>query len=155
MEVANHAAHLINTYNPDAVFIDAGNGTGIIDRLRELKYVIHEVWFGSKSPEKQYQNLRTWMWSQMRDWLSGACIPDCQELIDDLSAPEYKFVQSSEIIRLETKEELKSRGFSSPDHGDALCCTFAAKVARKDIRVSRDSPHRTRIAQGVDYNPLE
>lgn len=153
MEVANRAAFLINKYNPDGVFIDAGNGTGVIDRLRELGFIIHEVWFGGKSPEKAYLNMRTYIWAQVRDWLGGGCLPDCVDLIDDLAAPEYKFVKSSDVIRLETKEELKARGFASPDHGDGLACTFAAKVARKDIRRSRNNPvARNRVARDVDYD---
>jgi hypothetical protein len=133
MEVANTCAHLIQKYNPDGVFIDAGNGTGVIDRLKEMGYKVNEVWFGSKSPEEEYANFRTYMWAQMRDWLNGACVPNDQELVDDLTTPEYKFQGTSDKQRLETKEELKAKGFASPDFGDALACTFAAKVARKDL----------------------
>lgn len=155
MEVANRAAHLITKYNPDAVFIDAGNGTGVIDRLRQLGYSIVEVWFGAKSPKREYLNFRTFMWAEMRDWLGGGCLPALQELADDLACPEYKFVKATEVIRLETKEELKKRGFASPDFGDALACTFAAKVARKDLRSAKSSSFRkNRIAKDVDYDPF-
>jgi hypothetical protein len=46
---------------------------------------------------------------------------------------------------------MKRRGIVSPDHADALACTFAVKVARRDIRASR-SGNRTRIVKGVDYD---
>lgn len=151
MAVANEVAHLINKYNPDAVCIDAGNGTGIIDRLRELKYVVHEIWFGAKSPEEEWANNRTYLWAQMRGWLSGACIDQDPELTDDLAAPEYKFQGSSDKLRLETKEELKARGFASPDDADALACTFAVKVARRDASASRAGRKRNRVAPGTDY----
>jgi hypothetical protein len=36
MTLASHVAHEIETWNPDAVFIDEGNGSGVIDRLRHL-----------------------------------------------------------------------------------------------------------------------
>lgn len=151
MEVANKCAELIQKYNPDAVCVDAGNGTGIIDRLREMKYKVYEVWFGGKSLEPEYANFRTYLWAQIREWLGGGCIDDCQNLIDDLSAPEYKFMGITDKIRLETKEELKARGFASPDDADAFACTFAVKVARRDIRSSRHSA-RGAVASGVDYN---
>lgn len=152
MAVANKCAELISKYKPDAVCIDAGNGTGIIDRLREMKFKVHEVWFGGSSPEPEWANLRTYMWAQMRDWLKGACIPNDIELIDDLTAPEYKFMGTSDKQTLESKDHMKSRGFASPDYGDALACTFSIKVARNDLKASRGSYHNAaRVARDVDY----
>jgi len=153
MAVANKCAELIQKYNPDAVCIDAGNGTGIIDRLREMKYKVFEVWFGGKSDEQEWANKRTELWDRMRDWLGGGCIDKEQDLIDDLSGPQYKFMGSSDKIMLETKEEMKRRGFSSPDHGDALACTFAVKVARQDFKTRRGG--RSTRARGMDFDPLE
>lgn len=151
MAVANKCAELIIQFNPDAVCVDAGNGTGIIDRLREMKFKVHEVWFGSSSPEPEYSNFRTYMWAKLRDWLGGGCIDDDSDLIDDLTAPEYKFQGSSDKIMLESKEALKKRGFSSPDNADALACTFAVKVARKDLKASKNAPGRALVAADVDY----
>ena len=152
MEVANQCAHLITKYNPDGVCIDSGNGTGIIDRLKEMGYKVFEIGFGTKSPEPQWLNNRTYMWAQMRDWLGGGCLDPDQDLIDDLTSPEYKFVKGGDVQRLETKEELKSRGFASPDYADALACTFAVKIARKDTTLHRGS-RKARVAAGVDSNP--
>ncbi len=92
MRVANECAELINRYNPDAVCIDAGNGTGIIDRLREMNFKIHEVWFGHKSDEPEWANKRTELWDRMRDWLGGGCIDDHKDLVDDLTSPQYRFM---------------------------------------------------------------
>lgn len=151
MEVANECAHLITKYKPDAVCIDSGYGTGVIDRLKEMGYRVHEVRFGTSSPDSHFSNYRTWLWAQMRDWLGGACIDNDPDLRDDLTSPEYKFQTGSEKIRLQTKEELKADGFASPDNGDALACTFAVKVARKDLHLSK-STKRVRIASGLDYS---
>lgn len=154
MAVANMCAHLIDKYNPDAVCIDAGNGTGIIDRLREMKYQVHEVWFGSSAEDEEWANKRTELWARMRDWLGGACVPDDQELKDDLVGPCYKFQGRSDKLMLESKEEMKKRGLASPDVGDALACTFAVKVARKDNHLRRggrvNGPSRN-VAKDVDY----
>lgn len=156
MAVANECAQLIQKYNPDAVCIDAGNGTGIIDRLRELGYKIHEVWFGSSSDEEEWANKRTQLWARMREWLKGGCIPkDDSDLMNDLVGPEYKFQGASDRLMLEAKEEMKRRGFSSPDDGDALACTFAVKVASRDLRSSGNNPNkRSRQAADTDYNIL-
>lgn len=154
MEVAALVAAWIEKTNPDAVFIDAGNGTGVIDRLRQLKYQIHEVWFGAKSTSPEWANKRTEMWADLREWLGGGCIDDDQDLLTDLTAPEYKFQGAGDKQMLESKEEMKRKGFSSPDNGDALACTFAAKVARKDSR-SRPMLNAAqtgyRQARNVDY----
>lgn len=151
MQLANQCAELITRYNPDAVAIDAGNGTGVIDRLRELGYRVHEVWFGSKSAQKEYANKRTELWAEMRDWLKGACIDLDDDLKDDLVGPEYGFMGRSDQIMLEAKERMKQRGLHSPDDADALACTFAVKVARRDMRTSRVG-RKTRVAKDVDYD---
>lgn len=153
MQVANLVGHWIDKTNPDAVCIDAGNGTGVIDRLREMGYKVHEVWFGAKADDAEWANKRTEMWARMRDWLGGGCIDQDQDLLDDLAGPEYKFQGSSDRIMLEAKEEMKRRGLASPDDADALACTFAVKVARKDLFTARGGIHKkARVARDVDYN---
>lgn len=150
MEVANECAFWIDDLNPDAVCIDAGNGTGVIDRLREMGYKVHEIWFGSKSGEEEWADLRTEIWAKMRDWLRGGCIDSDADLKDDLVGPEYEF-NRFEKIKLEAKEKMKRRGLASPDNGDALAVTFAVKVARRDIRTARKKSSGTKV-HGVDYD---
>jgi hypothetical protein len=152
MEVANELAYYIDKHDPDAVCIDAGNGTGVIDRLREMGYKVHEVWFGSKSSDPEWANKRTQMWARMRDWMGGGCIDDDRDLMDDLVGPEYKFRGTSDVIMLESKEEMKKRGIASPDNGDALACTFAIRVARRDKNVARKNKKHERVARDVDYD---
>ncbi len=150
MEVANECAFWIEKYRPDAVCIDAGNGTGVIDRLREMKFKVHEVWFGSKSGEEEYADLRTEMWAKMRDWLQGGSIDDDPDLKDDLVGPEYGF-DKLERVKLESKEHMKKRGIASPDNGDALAVTFAVKVARQDINASQKKRNNQAVS-GTDYD---
>ena len=151
MQLAYRIAELIDKYNPDVVCIDAGNtGAGVIDRLREMRYRVNEVWFGSKSDDKHYANLRALMWGRMREWLQGGCIDNSQDLIDDLTGPEYKYTSSGDAILLESKEDMRARGLSSPDDGDALALTFSVRAARSDIPTSRK--RRSTIARDVDYD---
>lgn len=154
MAVANRIAHLIDKYNPDAVAIDVGNGSGIIDRLREMKYKVTSVGFGEKSFAPEWANRRTEIWHLMREWLKDGCIDDDPLLVEDLVTPEYGFLGRSDKINLEAKEHMKKRGERSPDDGDALACTFAVTPARKDrfaYRGVRSGPSgRSPIAKGVD-----
>lgn len=151
MEVAREAAYYIDLYNPDAICVDAGNGTGVIDRLRELGYKVHEVWFGSKSGKEEWADHRTEMWADMREWLRGGCIPADEELIDDLVGPQYEF-NKTDKIKLESKEKMKKRGLASPDSGDALACTFSIKVARTDLKTARFGKKNLKRARDVDYD---
>ena len=128
MTVVGIVAQEIQSFKPDAVFIDQGAGTGVIDRLRQLGYDIIEVPFGSASSSKKYFNKRCEMWGLMKDWLiQGGSLPPDDDMRNDLIGPEYGF-SSSDAIQLERKEDMKKRGLASPDCGDALALTFAHPV---------------------------
>jgi len=133
MTLAGMVAQEIDSYKPDAVFIDAGRGEGVIDRLRQLGYFITEVNFGGKALNPMYNNKRTEMWDSVKVWLDdGGCLPNHTDLKTDLCVPTYKF-DSSNRMQLESKDEIKKRGGRSPDLGDALALTFAYPVAAKKI----------------------
>lgn len=150
MAAATKIAEWIDKTKPDAVNIDAGNGTGVIDRLRELRYAVNEIWFGSESDHKEWANKRTEMWAKMREWLGGGAIDGDPNLFRDLTAPEYDFFgKAKDAVMLESKESLKGRGLPSPDDGDALALTFAKNIARRDTRTSLS--RRVRMAKDVDY----
>lgn len=117
---------------PDAIFVDGGGpGGGVVDRLRMFHLPVIEVQFGGKADRSQpsqegrvvYANKRAEMWGLMRDWLPGAMIPVDIEMIADLTGLEYGYVmrEGLDAIQLERKEDMKKRGLSSPDKGDALC----------------------------------
>jgi hypothetical protein len=119
-------------YKPDAVFIDRGDaGAGVIDRLVQLGYgdIVVEVKFGADAKDRdRFKPLRSEMWWDVREWLkAGGCIPDDQELRDDLTGPEYDW-DDRDRVKLERKKDMKSRGLASPDNGDALAVTFAYPV---------------------------
>jgi hypothetical protein len=111
-----------------ACFIDVGWGTGVIDYLRRIGRDPIPVNFGGKSTSERFANKRTEMWVLLKEWLDdgGAFGPD-RDLIEDIVGPEY-FFQPNGKIMLEAKKDMKERGLSSPDLGDALALTFAAPV---------------------------
>lgn len=153
MQVAYKVAELIEKYNPDAVNIDAGAGSGVIDRLRELGYKVNEIWFGATTTkESPYFNKRTDMYGKARDWLEFGAIDDDKDLEDDLLGLEYIFAgRDGDKMALESKKEMEKRGLASPDDGDAFVLTFAVPVARRNLYLNRHRNSR-KVAKDVDYD---
>ena len=130
MEVADAAAAEIREFKPHTVFIDAGRGEGVIDRLRQLGFRIVEANFGARAiNQTRYLNRRAEMWENMKKWLeSGGSLPgDDTGLAEELSVPTYSF-DAAERMVLEKKEKIKERMGKSPDVADALALTFFAPV---------------------------
>jgi len=152
MQVANRIAQEIDFRRPDAVCID-GAAAGVIDRLRERNYKVHAVDFGGKAQSDEYANIRTEIWARLRDWLPEGAIDADPLLIEDMAAPTYKYQIGTDRILLERKDELKRRGFRSPDDGDALACTFAVRVARRDNPSGRSN--RRQYADGIGTGPFD
>lgn len=135
MTLAARAAQTIQTFHPDAVFIDAGCGGGVIDRLRQLGFCVTEINFGA-APLKagQYANKRAEMWGNMKEWLTaGGGLPQEPALKADLCGVRYLF-DAAGRLKLESKEDLKARTGRSPDLADALALTFALPVAKRSGR---------------------
>ena len=157
MELASRIANLIEEHNPDAVFCDAGAGSGVIDRLRQLRYDVIEIPFGGKAikPE-QYINRRTEMWWLMKQWVEeGGAIPNDSALKQELATPIYWYDNVGRRV-LESKDQIKKRlqGAGSPDLADALALTFALPVAKKemeDIYIKR----RREATQKAEYDPYK
>jgi hypothetical protein len=134
MEVAREVAGKIRQYRPAVVFVDeVGVGAGVVDRLRQLGNTVIGVNAGESPDDKAtYYNKRAEMWGRMRDWLrDGGDVPMDMDLRSALIGVEYGYsdAQSGEKLRLERKADMKKRGQSSPDEGDALAYTFYHEIA--------------------------
>ena len=157
MDLAARIANLIEEHNPDAVFCDAGAGSGVIDRLRQLSYDVIEIPFGGKATKpEQYINRRTEMWWLMKQWIEeGGAIPNDTALKQELATPIYWYDNVGRRV-LESKDQIKKRlqGAGSPDLADALALTFALPVAKKeleDIYIKR----RKEATGKTDYDPYK
>lgn len=132
MGMASHVAAAIGEVGARMVMIDEGAmGAGVIDRLKQLGYTnVEGVNFGSQG-DTGYTNKRSEMWGRMADWLSqeGVDIPNDADVHDDLIGPEYGF-DNKEQVQLEKKVDMKKRGLSSPDCGDAIALTFAVPAPK-------------------------
>lgn len=107
-------------------------------------------WPDGKRSDEKFRNLKAELWFVMRErfrktfehvnYLRGIeggerhpedeliSLPDCQDLVRELSSVRWFFTETGKI-RMESKDELKRRGIKSPDHADALALTFIEKPA--------------------------
>ncbi|MDR2056580.1 MAG: terminase family protein [Desulfovibrio sp.] len=129
VEVAQKIISLHHQWRPHSIFVDAGQGQGVIDIISRALSCVYEIPFGGQALDPvKYYNRRSEMWFLMREWIrAGGKIPDMPELVSELSAPLYSFNVAGKIY-LEKKENIKERLGRSPDLADALALTFAIPV---------------------------
>jgi len=149
MHLAGMVADVVAKRSVAAVFVDAGRGEGVIDRLRQLGHKqIHEINFGGKPLDERYADKRTEMWHEVKKWLeAGGALPNHSDLKTDLCGPTYAFTPAGKI-KLESKDRMRERGLRSTDIGDALALTFAFPVASPDLHLAAGHRyvHRQRVA---------
>ncbi len=153
MQLSARAVEAINKHKPDAVFIDeTGIGGAVVDRLRQLGYVVQGVNNGGKADRKiegwAGSNKGAECWIGMRLWLEArGAVDPISDLAQQLEGREFGYNDKMEVV-LESKDDMKERGLSSPDLADALALTFAYVVAPK----GGIHPRRGRVVS--EYDPL-
>lgn len=150
IQVANILAGLEDQHQADAVFIDAGYGTGIVSAGRTMGRTWQLVWFGGASPDPGCLNMRAYIWKETRDWLKngGAIDKTDQVLYNDLIGPET-VARPDGKIQLESKKDMKARGLPSPGRADALALSFAYPVTKRPLHERMGLPSKAR----TDYDP--
>lgn len=151
LQIAAILAQLEDEHQADAVFVDAGYGTGIVSAGRTMGRNWQLVWFGADSTKPGYKNKRAEMWGDARDWLkAGGAIPSGDEVLyQDLIGPETVATLDG-TIQLESKKDMKKRGLPSPGRGDALALSFAFPVNAGQ----RGRAARTRDDNRREHNPF-
>lgn len=141
-QVAMRTMMFMRQLEPRSCVIDGdGIGGGVLDYIRlhgadwmekRKAYFRLEEFHGGATPGDgfMYFNRRAEAWGMMRDWLETADIPDDPELADDLIIPQYFFSNKNQI-QLERKEDMKKRGFRSPDCGDMLAMSMSVRPIPK------------------------
>jgi hypothetical protein len=113
---------------------DTGVGGGVTDivqqtiRDNKLKLEVEGVIVGRPAFNcKDFANLRAELFWEIRNKvIAGDCsIIDCPDTIGQLSNIKYHFDGKGRII-MESKDDMRRRGLSSPDHADALMLAFYA-----------------------------
>lgn len=143
----------INNFSqrPEQIAVDTiGIGAGAADILRGWygKTVV-DVNASLRMGDGKHFNLRAFMWSEMREWLKTASLPNDQDLRASLTSLRYGF-RGGELL-LESKDDMKKRGIKSPDEGDSLALTFAipTKPDEPGIDVSRVSHYEVDAEMGM------
>ncbi len=158
MQVAAWVIEQLNTVfdgrKIDALFVDAAYGGAIVNRCHQLGYFhVFEVNASSTPPDRHYKNMRAFMWGRMKEALPALAIDGPQQgkhgaqLEVEMTAPGFGY--PGEQLLIESKDSLKTRGYSSGNHVDALNLTFASPVAPKRAPVFLSpaggvDPHRIR-----------
>ena len=129
MALADAVVNEIVNFRPNTVFIDAGRGEGVIDRVRQLGFSVVEANASASAMDpSRYLNRRAESWDRMRKWIeAGGSLPKDENLMEELSTPTYSFDAAGRMV-LEKKEKIKERMGKSPDVADALAMTFFAPV---------------------------
>lgn len=114
---------------PAEILVDSiGLGAGVVDRLRELGLPTRGINVAeSPAMGATYRNLKAELWHKAKAWLEGRdCkMPKDEALVAELAIVRYSFTSSGKI-QIEGKDEIRKRGFQSPDRADAFCLTFAS-----------------------------
>ena len=137
MNTTGRVVRIANQFSPIAIRVgEIGIGAGGVDRLNELKVPnVEGVNVARKaSRPEQFANLRAELYDGLRERFIGGQIriPDDSELISQLASSKYSFTSSGQM-RIEGKDELRSRGEKSPDLADAVMLAFAKSVERSFV----------------------
>lgn len=134
--VANRVAEFEDALGADAVFLDAGYGTGIYSVGKSQNRNWKLVWFSEKTFDEECVNKRAEMWKSVRDWIRDGGWLDCRGdagLAEtwkmDLVSVGRKDRPDGKIL-LKSKQEMRKEGLASPNMGDALALTFAEPVLK-------------------------
>ena len=118
---------------PSEILIDSiGLGAGVVDRLVELDMPARGINVAeSSSMGERYMRLRDELWFKCGEWLEqkDCKLPDQEELINEITNVRYEILSSGKF-KVESKDQMKKRGFRSPDVADALMLTFAGLAVR-------------------------
>ena len=122
---------------PDMMFVDAGEGIDVVDRLHELGYEgrVKAIYFGSGAlNKKRYKNKRNEMWGELCAWMNDENaeveVPDDDVLQADFCASPYDR-DSHDRKNLWDKKKIKKEYGFSPDDGDSAALTFAEPVVKQ------------------------
>jgi hypothetical protein len=155
VEIAMKVLELVQKHKPDAVVVDFGMGTGVIDVLKRNGVRPIEVRFGDApvSRRSEWATRGSELWAMMREWLPNGMLEASDALARELTNRTWRWYGREDGRKiLESKASMKARGVGSPDAADALALTFAASPVRRDSPLVRGI--RPMVADGVDASPF-
>lgn len=124
---------------------DCGLGGGVTDRLEEVKQeekldrmIVVPINAAASVPDDivedgnakvkakdKYDNMTTYLWGTVKDKMESEALSldNDNELVAQLSCRKYRLTSRGKMV-LESKEEMKKRGISSPDRADAVALSI-------------------------------
>lgn len=129
--------HTPESERPIAINVDLiGFGTGVVASLRALGLPARGVNVAETAATNAdaYRNLRTELYFKGREWFQQKDVrfpkplekdDNMDQLIRELTMVRYRFTPQSRKLYLESKDDIRKRGFRSPDLADAFVLTFA------------------------------
>ncbi len=154
-DIAGRIGMRASAWGADGIMVDGtgGYGAGAVDALRLANWSPLEVQFSGSPSDPRFFNKRAEIWWEMAEWVkSGACLPNIGELVRELTAPTY-WLQHGKL-RLEEKDQIKSRLGFSPDLADGLACTFAFQIKPKSLQSVGVKSSVALPYRGNSYNPF-
>ena len=147
---------------PRSICVDViGIGSGVVDRLRMLGLPVRGVNVAETSSfSDRYQNLKAELWmDKAKTWFAAK---DCRIPPDDqapggialgaeLGLPRFRYLPSGKW-QVESKQEIKRRGFPSPDVADAFILTLADTAAtyhHGSLKVNDPLKRGLKFLQGI------
>lgn len=128
---------------PRVILVDViGLGAGVVDRLYEQGLPVRGINVSESATLKEkYRNLRAELWFTGREWLESAAVklPTCDGtcegtecihdmLVDELALVKYSHTSTGKLI-VESKDDIKKRGYPSPNVAEAFILSFAEEPA--------------------------
>jgi len=151
---------------PQFIYIDAGQGEGVITRLRSkgLEHVVIPVWFNGHSPKPSCANKRAYMYLEYKNWLGWGSVPDDDGLLKQSTNQLLDKADTSNRIKLMNKRKIAELIGGSPNDSDSAALTFAGGGIEQlslenDVRSASSSEEAIQIImsqmnseQGYDPN---
>jgi hypothetical protein len=152
MQIAGKIARMYDDLDakdqPATIIVDViGIGSGVVDRMQELGLPVIGINV-AESPAigEKFSRLRDELWWKGREWFEemNCKLPEDDEtLMGELATVRYA-IKSDGKIKVESKDEMKRRGFPSPDVADSFILTFA-EVGRGRQKVKRSRKTSWRV----------
>lgn len=144
MEIVAKLRDVYFATQASAIFMDAdGVGGPVADRCREIGLPVTDIRSSLPSTDpRQYANVRTQLWGEVREWLSEGGIPDHHELKRELGTMTwgYSAKMAEQLTSKKRLTDASGKKISSPDHADALAYTFFDSTLSMTRRRTKAKP---------------
>jgi hypothetical protein len=138
-----------------------GIGWGIVGQLREKApgVLVVGINAAAKPAKPRFLNSRAEMWWAGRELVEAGTLDlseavDADNLLAQLTAPKWELVPSNGKIKIESKDDIKTRIGRSPDNADALLLAFYDRFGSGVPEDSTPNPARVNLDERASTRGL-